>query len=113
MRLALIIPAFAALSACGGTPESAGPERRSAAGEVLGGEASDAMLPLDTARSTSPADPRAAAPDASHAPNASDTPDQTAPVENDPGMVPKPEVSGGPGRRQPVGIETGDQPPPE
>ena len=104
MRLALIISAAAALSACGGSPESAGAERRSAAGEVLGGEVQDDMLPLDTARSTSPADPRAGTPD---------TPNEATPIERNPGSLPKPEMSGGPGGRQPVGIETSAEPPPE
>ena len=58
MQPPLILPAFAALallSACGDASNNpSGPERRSAAGEVLGGEVSDAMLPLDTTRSTSP-----------------------------------------------------------
>ena len=55
MRTALMIVALAALAGCGGTTADNGPERQSAAGEVLGGEASDEMLPLDTVRSTSPA----------------------------------------------------------
>ena len=55
MRPALIAVSFAALAACGGQPEAAGPERRSAAGEVLGGEVTDDMLPVDSVRSTSPA----------------------------------------------------------
>lgn len=59
MRLALIAVACAALLACGEKTDTAGPERRSAAGEVLGGEVTDDMLPLDTVRSTSPADARA------------------------------------------------------
>lgn len=61
MRLALTIAALAGLAACGGQPEPGGPERRSAAGEVLGGEVTDDMLPLDTARSTSPPDAGAGA----------------------------------------------------
>ena len=56
MRLALIIlPALAAVSACGDEAANKGPERTNAAGEILGGEVSDDMLPLDTVRSTSPA----------------------------------------------------------
>lgn len=58
MRLALMTAALAGLSACGGEPDAAGSERRSAAGEVLGGEVTDEMLPLDTVRSTSPAEAR-------------------------------------------------------
>lgn len=59
MRCALTLSALLALAACTDQPEPAGPERGSAAGEVLGGEVSDDMLPLDTTRSTSPPDPRA------------------------------------------------------
>ena len=63
MRPALIPSALAVLallSACDDKSKGAAdPERGSAAGEVLGGEVSDAMLPLDTARSTSPPDIRA------------------------------------------------------
>lgn len=47
--------ALATLAGCTPTPAETPPERQSAAGEVLGGEVSDEMLPLDTARSTSPA----------------------------------------------------------
>jgi hypothetical protein len=50
--LALLLP-LGTLAACGGE-QSAGPERKTAAGEVLGGTVSDAMLPLDTVRSQSP-----------------------------------------------------------
>ena len=42
------------LGACGNQPEATGPERKTAAGEVLGGSISDAMLPLDTVQSQSP-----------------------------------------------------------
>lgn len=55
MRAALIFASLALLAGCGGSDAPVGPERRSAAGEVLGGEISDDMLPLDTVRSTSPA----------------------------------------------------------
>jgi hypothetical protein len=56
MRLALmILPAIAALTACGDKAGDKGAERKSAAGKVLGGEVSDDMLPLDNVRSTSPA----------------------------------------------------------
>ena len=43
-----------ALSACGGGAEEAANERKTAAGEVLGGSISDAMLPLDTVQSQGP-----------------------------------------------------------
>lgn len=58
MRSRLILSALislSALTACQDRAPASGPERASAAGEVLGGEISDEMLPLDTARSTSPA----------------------------------------------------------
>lgn len=65
MRPAMIAPLIvlaAALPACGGDAGSNnGSERRGAAGQVLGGEISDAMVPLETVRSTSPAAPRPAA----------------------------------------------------
>lgn len=57
-----MLPLLAGLASCGDkAADDAGSERRTAAGEVLGGEVSDAMLPLDTVRSTSPTAPRAAA----------------------------------------------------
>ena len=45
--------ALALLAACNGSAEK-GPERKTAAGEVLGGSISDSMLPLDTVQSQSP-----------------------------------------------------------
>lgn len=57
MRLALTLPAVAVLFVLAGCQDQAaapGPERRSAAGGVLGGEVTDEMLPLDTVRSTAP-----------------------------------------------------------
>ena len=51
-----VLPALillAALTACGGKKDE-GPERKTAAGEVLGGSISDAMLPLATVTSQSP-----------------------------------------------------------
>ena len=42
------------LAACGGNAGDAEGERRTAAGEVLGGSISDDMLPLDTVTSESP-----------------------------------------------------------
>ena len=52
IRLAVLVP-LALLAACNGSGEK-GPERKTAAGEVLGGSISDAMLPLDTVQSQSP-----------------------------------------------------------
>ena len=107
MRLALTMSAIAALTACGGQPENAGPERRSAAGEVLGGEVGDDMLPLDTVRSTAPADPRARA--------ASGTAAPAAPGRPAPPPIPDAEVSGGPEpyTPPPPGVEPADGPVPQ
>jgi hypothetical protein len=99
MRLALIALAATLLAGCGNDTGEAGPERRSAAGEVLGGEVTDDMLPLDTVRSTSPADRS----DPASAPKP-DAPTQRADEEGAdvaPEPQPQPEVSGGPGGRQP------------
>lgn len=107
MRLALMTAALtplAALAACGGQPETAGPERRSAAGEVLGGEVTDDMLPLDTARSTSPPDPRAE-------PRAG-PPDAVGTATSRPfrgKTPPRPQISGGPA---PDASSPTDPPPP-
>ena len=49
----LYLPLFAVLGACGGDAASEA-ERKTAAGEVLGGSISDEMLPLDTVTSQSP-----------------------------------------------------------
>ena len=105
MRLALTMSALAALTACGGQPENAGPERRSAAGEVLGGEVSDEMLPLDTVRSTSPADRRKVEPDEPSTPADSG--------RRSPPPIPGAEVSGGPEPHTPPppGVEPSDGPP--
>ena len=62
------------------------------------------MLPLDTVKSTSPADPRAGAPDPAY---------PVDEIDRNPGALPKPEVSGGPGGRQPADIEPTDSPTPE
>ena len=107
MRLALTMSALAALSACGGQPEATGPERRSAAGEVLGGEVSDDMLPVDTVRSTSPAGPRDDAPSDTAAPAASGKPA--------PPPIPDAEVSGGPEPHTPPppGVDPTDEPLPQ
>ncbi len=53
-RLVLLLLAMFGLSACGGGADEAASERKTAAGEVLGGTISDAMLPLDTVQSQSP-----------------------------------------------------------
>jgi hypothetical protein len=90
MRPAMIPAAIllaSALSACGASGgEAPGPERRSAAGEVLGGEVSDDMIPLDTVRSTSPVAPRPT----SSATGAAQT------IEERRASLPRPEMSGGP-----------------
>ncbi len=106
MRLALITASLVALAACGEQPDAIGPERRSAAGEVLGGEVTDDMLPLDTARSTSPPDPRAGVPDDDASP--ARTPEGSA-------ALPKPVISGGPEPYMPAppGDEPTAGPPPE
>ena len=49
-----ILPLLTLLAACDNGGDAAGPERKTAAGEVLGGSISDAMLPLDTVQSQSP-----------------------------------------------------------
>ena len=101
----MIMPAIiliGGLSACGGSGgEAPGPERRSAAGEVLGGEISDAMVPLDTVRSTSPVAPR---------PTATGT---AAPrtIEERRAVLPRPEMSGGP-EPLPSDPDAQDTPPP-
>jgi hypothetical protein len=94
MRFAMIVAVIlaAALPACGGSGgEAPGPERRSAAGEVLGGEVSDAMIPLDQVRSTAPV----AEPSSGPAPAASGTGAAKNAEERRPAL-PQPEVSGGP-----------------
>ena len=52
IRLVVLAPLML-FAACNGSEEK-GPERKTAAGEVLGGSISDAMLPLDTVQSQSP-----------------------------------------------------------
>jgi len=52
IRLVVLAPLML-LAACNGSGEK-GPERKTAAGEVLGGSISDSMLPLDTVQSQSP-----------------------------------------------------------
>lgn len=50
----IALPLLAALAACGEAEEGPEGERRTAAGEVLGGTISDDMLPLDAVTSQSP-----------------------------------------------------------
>lgn len=54
MKPAAVLPFLLLLAACGGSDGEAKGERRTAAGEVLGGTISDDMLPLDTVTSQSP-----------------------------------------------------------
>jgi len=53
----LLLPAALMLSACGS--DSTVESREGAAGEILPGSASDAMIPLDSLRSQAPLAPRA------------------------------------------------------
>lgn len=89
MRRVLILPLLAMplVAACGtdGTGQPVD-ERRSAAGEVLGGEVSDAMIPLDTVKSTAPAENR-------RVPDATAT---AADAQRPAPQLPRPEMSGGP-----------------
>ena len=109
MRSVLILPALslvALLSACGTDGGKAGgPERRSAAGEVLGGEVSDDMLPLDTVKSTSPA---------GRSDTAEDVADPSHPNKERGATLPKPEISGGPEPlpNVPPGVDPTDGPTP-
>lgn len=50
----LALPMVLTLAACGGADDGAQDERKTAAGEVLGGTISDDMLPLDTVTSQNP-----------------------------------------------------------
>jgi hypothetical protein len=113
MRHHLIALAAASLAGCGEKQAESTPERQSAAGEVLGGEVSDEMLPLDSARSTSPPvrsgpaqestterQPGTATPAAQPAPAPPSEPE----TERSP--LPRPEVSGGPAGRQPLEPDT-------
>lgn len=99
MRSAMTVTAIAlatSLTACGDSAGSAdGPERRTAAGEVLGGDASDAMLPVDSVRSTAPLAPRATT--GGGGPGAGQTDDgaEESTDEAQP-TLPQPEMSGGP-----------------
>lgn len=53
-RRLLVLPLILAVAACGDSSEGAQGERKTAAGEVLGGSISDAMLPLDKVTSQGP-----------------------------------------------------------
>lgn len=108
MRLALIVTVLAALAACQDKPATNGSERSSAAGEVLGGEVTDDMLPLDTVQSTSPADPRAGLPDTAEG----DGPGDTSSGRN-PDALPSPEVGGELDEGQPAGSDATAEPPSE
>lgn len=97
MRLALISAILFFTAACGGDEPETPPERKNAAGEVLGGEVSDDMLPLDTVRSTSPA--------GSSGPVESDDPRPGEASPTPRPELPRPQVSGGPEPYVPSGIE--------
>lgn len=106
MRLVLTVIAAALLSSCGAA-DDAPPERANAAGQVLGGQVTDDMLPLDTARSVSPAgrsgpEASAAARGASDAPDPADAaPDLPVPQMTDgsetPAVPATPPPAAGPG----------------
>lgn len=96
MRPAVTMTAIAlvvSLSACGDSADDPdGPERRTAAGEVLGGDASDAMLPVDSVRSTAPAAPRTAGSDDGDRSDAG----ADKSLSERRAALPEPEMSGGP-----------------
>lgn len=99
MRPALILSAaaFFALSACGtGTGDEA--QSDVAAGQVEGGEISDAMLPFDSLRSTSPADQGATTQRESSEPGT-----RLAPTSSNlPAPPPSPTASSSPQAEEPV-----------
>jgi hypothetical protein len=75
---------LAVLTACGGKKDE-GPERKTAAGEVLGGSISDAMLPLATVTSQSPPLRESASEDGEDATDSADkTPETTDEAEATP-----------------------------
>ncbi len=108
MRLAPLTATLAALTiltACGGKGTDRADERPSAAGEVLGGDVTDDMLPLDTVRSVSPPDRSRPTGDA-----AADRGAQAGDEES----LPEPEMSGGPEPRPAAEGDTGTpEPDPE
>lgn len=61
LRLALICLVPLVLAACGSGSDKKQKDQRTAAGEILPGSASDAMLPYDTVRSQPPLAPKATA----------------------------------------------------
>jgi hypothetical protein len=60
LRSALVLALPLALAACG-SAEKKGKDQRTAAGEILPGSISDAMLPYDTVRSQPPLAPKTVA----------------------------------------------------
>lgn len=58
LRLALILATPLILAGCGSGSDKAGKDHRTAAGEILPGSISDAMLPYDTVRSQPPLAPK-------------------------------------------------------
>ncbi|ANY19485.1 hypothetical protein A6F68_00960 [Tsuneonella dongtanensis] len=82
----LALPLALALAACGGGGGGAEAERKTAAGEVLGGSISDDMLPLDTVTSQSP--PLRETSDAPTAASSRST-DAPTPKEDEPAAEPE------------------------
>lgn len=110
MRYVLTLIAVDSLAGCDRGADTAAPERRNAAGEVLGGEISDAMLPLDTVRSTSPVD----RPTGSVDPNgASGTARSGADAEADSETVSTPSTDDGPDGTSTTPGDAANEPEPE
>jgi hypothetical protein len=79
----LIVPALAlALAACGAEKKDEG--AGTAAGEILPGSASDAMLPLDTVRSQAPLAPKVESSGAAGAAKSSEAASDAAPAAEAP-----------------------------
>jgi hypothetical protein len=101
LALSLAPPLALALAACGGTGDEAEGERKTAAGEVLGGSINDDMLPLDTVTSQSPSlrergnGSPAGSDDEGSAPADADTP------ADDAASAPAPEPSAAPAAETP------------